>query len=104
MSKPPRDREDHTGSSEYVVVKSEDVEDGRLVAGNLRALQREVRHGFDLVTNKLMTSLERIESKLDDLADRVGRLERDTDDHRKRLDALEVLSKGTGTTRLRARK
>lgn len=40
------------------------------LANQLRALKREVHAGFELVTNKLLTSIERMADKFDDLVDK----------------------------------
>jgi hypothetical protein len=60
----------------WTPVTAEDVTDGNLVAGQLRALQREVRSGFELVTNKLLHAIERIGNRLEDHSDRITALER----------------------------
>lgn len=70
-------------------VAREDVTDERLVAGHLRALQREVRDGFDAI-GRALTALTRIDERLVVIIDRQNDFER-------RLTALE-------TRRPRARK
>ncbi len=68
--------------SKFEPVTARDVTDEKLVAGQLRALQLEVREGFELMGTRLLTMLERIELKMDVLTDRVTRLERDRIDDR----------------------
>ena len=69
-------------------VAAADVTDDKLVAGQLRALQREVRDGFDAIARSL-TAFERIEARLDVLIDRQNVTERRVDDIERRLTALE---------------
>lgn len=71
-------------------VTAEDVTDGALVAGQLRALKTEVHSGFELLTSKLMTGIEKLGQKLDDLGDRVGQLEREQGAIDRRVAALEA--------------
>ena len=63
----------------YVPVAPADVTDERLVAGQLRALQNEVRSGFELLATKLLTAIERLGQQHEDLEDRVASVERDVD-------------------------
>ncbi len=70
----------------HKVVTREDVTDEKLVAGQLRALQGEVRSGTELT----LTAIGRISEKLDKLFDRVGQLERKHDSHDMRIAALEA--------------
>jgi hypothetical protein len=71
-------------------VRADDVTDEKLVAGQLRALQVEVRGGFELLTNRLTVMMERFASKQEDHERRIGMLERDRENDRKRLAALEA--------------
>jgi hypothetical protein len=61
-----------------------------MLAGHLRALQREMRSGFELITNKLLTAIERLNNRLDVLVDRQSISDRRIDDHERRLAALET--------------
>ncbi len=64
-------------------------DDPRMLHNWLRALQIEMRGGFELLGNKILPTLERIEGAVVDLRLRVAELE--TAKHRTdaRLDALE---------------
>jgi hypothetical protein len=53
-----------------------DANDDRLVAGHLRALQREVRAGFELLGNKLLAAMERMDHRQDAFADELVDLRR----------------------------
>lgn len=53
-----------------------DVTDERLVAGQLRTLQRDVKAGFDRMDVRFETILEKILVVVDDLSHRVTSLER----------------------------
>ena len=73
-----------------------DVTDDKLVSGQLRALQREVRSGFELITQKVLTAVERLTEKVDDIkaemADtkaEVAALKREQARTHERLAALE---------------
>lgn len=64
-------------------------ENGAMLANHMRALQREVHSGFEMITQKLLTAIDRLNQKLDDLVDwknEVTRWQADTD---RRLAALE---------------
>lgn len=63
-------------------VTAADVTDEKLVAGQLRALQREVRDGFESIARSL-AAFTRIEERLDVIIDRQNDFER-------RLAALEA--------------
>ncbi len=66
------------------VTRDDVAEDNpRMIVGELRALQREVRSGFELVMARLLTAIERMSNRQDDQADRISELER-------RVDALEA--------------
>lgn len=60
-----------------------------MIAGHLRTLQREVRSGFELITNKLLVAIERLDNKFSDALDRISQLERDHTDLARRVSALE---------------
>lgn len=84
------------GDDPFIAATPDDVADGKLVAGHLRALERKVDSGFALITNKLLTKLDRLEEKIDehgdalkDITARMSRLESDRDADRKRLAAIE---------------
>lgn len=61
----------------------------RMIAGELRALKRDVNAGFELMTQKVLTRLDRFDQKLDVVIDRQNHLERRLDDVERRLSALE---------------
>ena len=67
-------------------VTAADVTDEKLVAGQLRALKREVHAGFELLGNKLLVVLERMNNRQDATDDRLTVLER-------RVNALEAALK-----------
>ena len=88
-------------------VQAADVTDIAGLPRRVDLLAAEVRTGFELLNERLMPMLNRLESALDDLADRVRRVEReqvhaakDRKDLSARLDALEL----SNTKRQRARK
>ncbi len=66
-----------------------DDENPRMLAGHLRALQREMRDGFESLARTL-TAFERIESRLDVIIDRQNVLERRQDELELRVAALEA--------------
>lgn len=61
----------------------------RVIANHVRALQAEVRSGFELITQKVLDRLDRFEGKVDVLVDRQNLLERRVDEVERRLSALE---------------
>lgn len=84
MSAPPPD-------DEFKPVTAFDVSDENpaMIANHMRALQREVRAGFEMVTQKLLTAIERLNNRYDITDDRVTALERRATDAERRLEALE---------------
>lgn len=66
----------------FVPATAADVTDERLLAGEFRAFRTEVRGNLELICNRLLPTLERIEQRLDE-QDRwrteVDRWRRDTD-------------------------
>lgn len=74
----------------FTPVAADELTDEKLVAGQLRALQREVRDGFELVTNKLLTNLERLNDRIDDVMSRLSSLERYRVELDARLDSIEA--------------
>ena len=60
---------------DFVPIRPEELTDERLVAGQLRALQAEVRSGFDRIDNHLDTMFVRVLGALDDHEVRIKRLE-----------------------------
>lgn len=72
----------------FPVAKPGDADDERLVVGQMRALQRDVRDGFESVENSLK-ALVRIEEKLFVIIDRQNVLDRrqtELEDHQRVLD------------------
>lgn len=64
-------------------------ENPRVLANHMRAIQREMHSGFELLAQKLLTAINRVNEKLDDLIDwkrEVTRWQAETDE---RLAALE---------------
>lgn len=78
--------------AEYVPVTAADVADENpiAIANHLRALQREVRSGFELITNRLETMMDRFAERQDDHAFRIAQLESDSSRTDQRLAALEA--------------
>ena len=74
-------------------------ENPQVLSRSVRNLQTEMRTGFELLNQRLLPLLERLESKLDDLTVRVNRVERDLVDQDKRLSALERAAKSVRTAR-----
>lgn len=77
-------------------VTREEVTDERLVAGELRAMRREMKTGFELVLERLDRFHERIailEMHKTDANDRHDRHEHKLADHEQRLAALEAADK-----------
>lgn len=60
---------------EHEPVTREQVTDEKLVAGQLRALQNEVRSGFEMLANRILTAVERVESTIGDLGHRMTHAE-----------------------------
>lgn len=73
----------------YKPVTADDVTDEKLVPGEMRALQREVRAGFQLLESRLTTIMDRFAARQDDHDARIGQLERGHRDTAQRLAALE---------------
>jgi predicted nuclease with TOPRIM domain len=71
-------------------VTREDVDDEApaMLANHMRALQREMRDGFDSI-GRALQALSRIEERLVVVIDRQNHLERRIDDHERRLALLE---------------
>lgn len=65
-------------TEKYKPVTAADVSDDnpRMIANHLRSLQSEMRSGFELITSKLLTAIERLNNRFDDVLDRVSNLER----------------------------
>lgn len=66
-------------SGDRAPVTAADVRDDnpQMLANHLRALQTEMRSGFELLGTKLLTAIERFGERLDDYSDRLAHLERD---------------------------
>lgn len=62
----------------------------RVIANTVRALQREVRSGFELITQKVLDRLDRFDGKLDVVIDRQNIQEARLDTIERRLTALEA--------------
>jgi len=69
-------------------VAAHDVNDDNpaMVANHLRSLQREVRAGFELLGNKLLVTMERMDARQDAFDDQLTMLQR-------RIAELEAKSK-----------
>lgn len=80
---------------EFKPLDAYDVSDENpaMIANHMRALQREVRAGFEMVTQKLLTAIERLNNRYDITDDRVTALERRATDAERRLDAIEKLKR-----------
>lgn len=87
------------GSDGFKPVTADDVTDEKLVAGQLRELQREVRSGFELITTRLETMMDRFAERQEDHAHRIDQLERDRARTDQRLAALEARPKRTRKAR-----
>lgn len=69
----------------------------RVLANHVRALQREVRSGFEIITQKVLDRLDRFDARLDVVIDRQNEADRSLADLRQaqarteaRLTALET--------------
>lgn len=65
----------------------------RVIANHVRALQREVRSGFELITQKVLDRLDRFDAKLDVVIDRQNHQEMRLDALERRVAALETKPK-----------
>ena len=72
--------------SVFKPVTAADVTDEKLVAGQLRALQVEVKTGFDIVGTQLKVLTEQLGRRVDDHEHRITNLERVHVDHGQRID------------------
>jgi hypothetical protein len=70
-----------------------DLDDWKILPRRFEAFMVEVRTSFDVLGNKILPSLERIEHAIGDLADRVTRLEAARHRAEDRLAVLEQRSK-----------
>lgn len=70
-------------------VRASDVTDEKLVAGNLRRVEREMRAGFALLGQRLETIMNRFASTQDDHGMRLRHLETAHVSHRQDTQALE---------------
>lgn len=70
-------------------VQSEDVSDLKLLPGQFRQFAADVRLSFELLNERLMPMLNRLEHALDDLNVRVTRIEKDALAADRRLNAIE---------------
>ena len=80
-------------SDEYKPVTREDVTDLALLPKRFDLFATEVRQSFELLTERLIPALTRIEEKLEDFGVRLARLERGHTDHAARIAALEQAAK-----------
>lgn len=67
-----------SGRRKFKPVAPHDVNDENplMVANHLRALQREVRAGFELLGNKLLVTMERMDARQDAFDDQLLVLQR----------------------------
>ena len=80
-------------SDDYKPVTREDVTDLALLPKRFDLFAAEVRQSFELLTERLIPALTRIEEKLEDFGVRLSRLERAHTDHAARITALEQAAK-----------
>lgn len=78
--------------SDFKAADAFDVSDENpaVIANHLRALQREVRSGFEILGQRVLTAIERIEHRLDVITDRQALSERRIDDLDRRVASLEA--------------
>lgn len=80
-------------SDDYKPVTREDVTDLALLPKRFDLFAHEVRQSFELLTERLIPALTRIEEKLEDFGVRIARLERGQVDTTARITALEQAAK-----------
>lgn len=80
-------------SDDYKPVTREDVTDLALLPKRFDMFATEVRQSFELLNERLIPMLTRIEERLDDLGVRMSRIEREQHDHAARITALEQAAK-----------
>jgi hypothetical protein len=80
-------------SDDYKPVTREDVTDLALLPKRFDLFAHEVRQSFELLTERLIPALTRIEEKLEDFGVRIARLERGQVDNTARITALEQAAK-----------
>jgi hypothetical protein len=84
-------------------VQSHELSDLALLPGQFRQFAAEVRMSFELLTERIMPALDRLNTAIDDLRVRVSRVERERDEDRKALAEIQrELSQRS--KRIRARK
>ena len=90
---------------QFSPVREDEVRDENpsVLVRRLDRLTLEVHNGFDSMSRQLMPAINRIQDALEDIAVRLARLERDRDDHRNRLVAIEQKLEKSAKAR-RARK
>lgn len=64
-----------------------------VLANHMRALQREVRDGFEMIANRILPELAKVRDAIEDIGERLTALERDRDDINDRVSALERSAK-----------
>lgn len=69
-----------------------DDDNPSVIAHTVRALQAEVRSGFELITQKVLDRLDRFDGRLDAVIDRQNLLEQSHRRITERLVALEAVS------------
>lgn len=74
-------------------------ENPAVLANHMRALQREVHAGFEMITQKLLTAIERLTNRFDDMSSRIADLERWQSRTDARLAALEKKRPSRGRKR-----
>lgn len=89
-----------TGNDGFTAVAPADVTDEVLLPRRFDAFAVEMRDAFEMLGDKILPFMERIETKLVDAIERIGKLERHAHRTDDRLDALEKKLK----TKRKARK
>lgn len=67
-----------------------ELDDLALLPGEFRAFRAEIRSAFELLTNRIMPALERIEQRQDHQDHRITAVERAQRDTQQRIEALEA--------------
>jgi hypothetical protein len=84
-------------------VQTGDLDDLALLPGELRAFRTEMRGALELLTERILPTLDRINNAIQEIDWRVRRLESDRDEHRNALAEIrQTLAKRA--KRVRARK
>jgi len=83
---PPPDED--TGN--FKPVSRDEVSDVSLLPGQFRELQREVRAGFEMIADRLLTQIDRLSQRADDQQFDIERLKSGETTTRRELDALKA--------------